>query len=102
MSSFLGGTRSGKAARSKCIQHKKKKKKTKEKVERKKRCGALAHTKNKKRLDIFIFQDRENELTKNKIKKEGCAGGKRSILRLLLYTYGGTRASPKRRKNKKN
>lgn len=46
----------------------KKKKKTKEKVERKKRCGALAHTKNKKRLDIFIFQDRENELTKNKIK----------------------------------
>jgi hypothetical protein len=35
MSSFLGGTRSGKAVRSKSIQQKKKKK-TKEKVERKK------------------------------------------------------------------
>jgi hypothetical protein len=49
MSSFLGGTRSGKAARRKSIQQKKNKK-TKEKVERKKNCGVLTHT--KKRLNI--------------------------------------------------
>jgi hypothetical protein len=55
MSSFLGGTRSGKAARSKSIQQKKKKK-TKEKVERKKEevRSSGAYTKNKKDL-IYLY-----------------------------------------------
>jgi hypothetical protein len=77
MSSFLGGTRSGKAARSKSIRNRRRRRKQKKRKERKKEelRSSGAYKKIKKRLDIFIFQDRENELTKNKIKKEGCARG---------------------------
>jgi hypothetical protein len=54
MSSFLGGTRSGKAARSKSIQQKKKKK-TKEKERKKEEVRSSgAYTKNKKDL-IYLY-----------------------------------------------
>ncbi len=56
--------------------------------------------KNRRRDCAEFWRIHKKDLTKN-IKsnqiKKGCAGGKTSILRLfLLYTYGGTRASPKR------